>query len=134
MFAATWHSTDVAFVEGVVDAALVERSGHPKPRSLICLASKGKCIGAVVLVQKRGGAAKGLLLRVTDNRGALRRIIEGAEARAVEDKRRKLYFLHPLEDRTAVALLREAGYLPEGLIREPYTAGQDVIILSRFLD
>jgi predicted transcriptional regulator len=134
MFTATWFSPRSNFMVRVIESALEDKPGHPKPRTLVCAAAGRECIAAVLLVSKRGGAAKVLLLRATDDRQTVMRLIRQAEQRGRELERRKLFFLHPIEDARGVWLLRQAGYVPEGLLREPYTPGQDVIVLSKFLE
>jgi predicted transcriptional regulator len=133
MFAATWFPVDKAFMTKLVASALSARAIEPKPKSMVAAASLDECVAAVLLVEKRGGSSKALLLRATDHAPTLRLVIAAAESEAQATSRRKLYFLHPVEDSAAVHLLRSLGYLPEGVLREPYVPEQDVLVLSKFI-
>ncbi|MFS8085849.1 MAG: hypothetical protein ACMG6H_09480, partial [Acidobacteriota bacterium] len=92
-----------------------------------------QCVGAAILLPKRGGAVKTLIVRGTNDSGSLLKLIKGAENLANEQQRRKIYFLHPIGDHQFVDLLISQRYQAEGLLREPYVAGRDVVVYSRFL-
>jgi hypothetical protein len=117
----------------VVAEALLENVSEieEKPKRLVCLAAGHRCVGAVVLVPKRGGAVKGMLLRETTHRRALAMLIQSAEAVVRELGGRKLYFVHPTSDGAAMTLLREGLYQSEGLLRSAYRSGVDVLVLSK---
>jgi predicted transcriptional regulator len=134
MFAATWFAPDTDFMLKVIRTAASKRKRrHPKPRTLVCAGDGDECIAAVLLVSKRGGAAKALLLRATNHRETLSALIRAAEDRARELGRRKLYYIHPIDDTLALRLLRKARYVPEGLLLEPYVPGQDAVVLAKFV-
>ena len=134
MFELTWSPVTMKFADAVVRQALTAEVAHAaKPKRLVCLSSGGHCVAAVVLLPKRGGAVKAMLLRSAAGERSNIELIEAAAttARAIGGK--KVYFLHPIYDSNVVRLLRRAGFQHEGLLRAPYRAGQDVVVLSRFL-
>ena len=104
-----------------------------KPKRLVCVARKGTCITAVVLVPKRGGAIKAMLLRGTSDTSSLRSALRRAEKISNELGSRKLYFIHPLRDSEGNDLLRDAGFEGEGLLKSPYGPGVDLIVFSKRL-
>lgn len=135
LFAKTWFKIDLEFAQKIVDDSLDDNaSGYEeKPKWLACLSDGDICIGAAILLPKRGGAIKTLVVRGTSDRGSLKRLIKSAEELAKEQSRRKIYFLHPIADHEVIDLLIDGGYLPEGLLRAPYVDGRDVVVYSKFL-
>jgi len=135
LFEVTWSPVSQEFASAIVDQALDERTRDQsdKPKRLVCLRRGRHCIAAVALLPKRGGAVKGLLLRGTRHVHSLGILIESACGLASALKGRKLYFLHPILDSLALRILRSAGFQTEGLLRAPYRAGQDAVVMSKFL-
>jgi predicted transcriptional regulator len=134
MFSDTWRPVDAKFAKHVIEQAIELRAEkiQEKPKRLVCLGAHGRCVGAIVLLPKRGGAVKGLLLRSTNDNDSLKVLIESALRYVTILGGRKLYFLHPLADSRILAALKEIGFLTEGLLRAPYVPGQDVVIASKF--
>lgn len=135
MFSELWEPISKSRASRMIKGALLssDREYEDKPVSLICASSRDRCRALVLLVPKRGGATKGLLLSATNHVGTLRSLIREAERVNRQGGRRKLYFLHPLSDYELVEFLRRAGYACEGVLQEPYSPGQDVAVLSKFL-
>lgn len=135
MFENTWRAVSVDFARKLITQAvdLETAKQHEKPKRLVCLGSEGKCIAAAVLLPKRGGAVKGILLRSTNHTSSISKLLEAALTMAVGLRGRKVYFLHPVMDSTALGMLHRAGFHAEGVLRAPYVAGQDVMVMSRFL-
>jgi hypothetical protein len=104
-----------------------------KPLHIIWLRRAKRIHGALVLVPKRGGALKALLLSATSHRRSLSKLIKAGEDYARETGQKKLYYIHPIDDALMVGLLRAKGYLAEGILREPYQIGRDNLVLSRGL-
>lgn len=103
-----------------------------KPRRLIVLRSGNRFVGGAVLLPKRGGAVKALFVSETTHTPSLSRLIAAAEETAKSLGGRKVFALHPLlGDARLVRLLGEAGFVVEGVLREPYLRGHDVCILSK---
>jgi len=135
LFKRTWSPVSLNFAREIVRQALdvktTEKSA--KPKRLVCLENRNHCVAAAVLLPKRGGAVKGLLLRGTRNAASLRTLLTKSGNLAADLGGRKLYFIHPVLDATGLAILRSAGFQTEGLIRAPYRPGQDAVVISRFL-
>ena len=108
LFAATWSPVSQPFAEAIVDQALDERNydQNEKPKRIVCLKHGRHCIAAIVLLPKRGGAVKGLLLRATSHVSSLNSMIVATCALALSLGGRKLYFLHPVLDSAALSILR----------------------------
>ena len=47
--------------------------------------------------------------------------------------RRKIYFVHPLVDIYAINFLKSKEYISEGILKEPYSAGRDALVLSKII-
>ena len=76
---------------------------------------------------------RGVLGTTTSHRPSLLRLIDAAEKLATQAQRRKLYFLHDEQSPLDLEMMRAQGYLTEGILREPYMRGQDLLVLSKFL-
>jgi len=135
MFGKTWSPVSSRFVEALLSQAIEQRATrhHEKPKRLVCLRTGRSCVGAIVLLPKRGGAVKGLLLRATSHEASLRKLLQAALAEVIRLNGRKLYFLHPAADASAVVFMKSNGFRAEGLLRAPYVPGQDVVVMSRFV-
>jgi predicted transcriptional regulator/RimJ/RimL family protein N-acetyltransferase len=135
LFKATWSPVSLKFARAIVAQALDSKTTDKtaKPKRLVCLQHGDRCVAAIVLLPKRGGAVKALLLRGTRNASGLHTLLSEASSLASDLGGRKLYFIHPLVDSTALAIFRSAGFQTEGLLRAPYHPGQDAVVISRFL-
>jgi predicted transcriptional regulator/GNAT superfamily N-acetyltransferase len=139
MFEQVWHPVTAAYAKRIV-AEVLGRVRAPranvlpaKPKAMVCAGSRGRCIAAVVLLPKRGGAVKGVLLRSTDHALTIEKLLKAATESAREAGHRKFYFLHPVDDFSAVRLFRGLGFTLEGLLRAPYVQGRDVVVAAKFL-
>jgi predicted transcriptional regulator len=103
-----------------------------KPIALLAIATRKRIVGLVLLVPKRGGAVKALLMSETGHRGTLQGLLALAEDAVRAAGRRKLYFLHPIADDEIISLFVARGYTAEGVLRSPYQQGQDAAVYSRF--
>ena len=135
LFRSTWSKVTTSFAKAIVDQALNDRATDQsvKPKRLVCIWHSNHCIAAVALLPKRGGAVKGVLLRGTRHESSLKDLIAASSSVASDLGGRKLYFLHPVLDSIVVAILRSTGFQAEGLLRASYKAGQDAVVMSRFL-
>lgn len=138
MFSSTWYPVTMAYAETIVRSTLGAgaadvRDHAQKPKRMVCLRSGDECVGAVVLLPKRGGAVKALLLRSTNHESSLAQLIATANECASTLEQRKIYYLHPVDDTLILKLLRKDGFAFEGLLRAPYVRGQDVVVASKFL-
>jgi predicted transcriptional regulator len=135
MFERIWPPVSDGFVRELLRQSVEQKATehHEKPKRLICVGKGGRVFGAVVLLPKRGGAVKGLLLRNTSHQETLRKMIDGALEMVTELGGRKLYFLHPIVDAETILFLKSQGFQAEGLLVAPYVPGQDVAVMSRFV-
>jgi predicted transcriptional regulator/RimJ/RimL family protein N-acetyltransferase len=135
MFRDTWSPISKGVARAIVEQSLDPATlpHDKKPKRLVCLKSGVNCVGAIALLPKRGGAVKGVLFRSTSHRPSVRKLLQSALDKATELNGRKLYFLHPVLDSSAILLMRKLGFRAEGLLRAPYRPGQDVIVMSKFL-
>jgi predicted transcriptional regulator/RimJ/RimL family protein N-acetyltransferase len=104
-----------------------------KPISMVCLADGAQCVGISILIPKRGGATKGILVSATEQRGSIVNLLIESEGRQRIRGRRKLYFTHPLNDHTLIEILLQSGYRTEGVLEQPYTPGLDAVVMSKHL-
>jgi hypothetical protein len=135
MFEKVWSPVSKAFVKRILTEAIDKQTSrhHEKPKRIVCLQSGHLCSAAILLLPKRGGAVKGLLLRSTSHERSLKKLCDEALGEVARLDGRKLYFLHPVADACGVVFLKSNGFRPEGLLRAPYSPGQDVIVMSRFV-
>lgn len=135
LFSTTWIVVDTATASQII-GGYFRRSKRvayeEKPVALLAVGAQKKIVGLVLLVPKRGGAVKALLLSATANRDSLNRLIRLAEEAVTAAQRRKLYFIHPIEDNEIISLFVRHGYIAEGVLRSPYRQGQDAAVYSRF--
>jgi len=135
MFERTWPPVSKQFVGRLLEESLDTKAirFHEKPKRLVCLRNGEACVAAIVLLPKRGGAVKGLIVRSTNHESSLRALCDQAIEEVSRLGGRKFYFLHPIADASAVVFLKSYGFRPEGLLRAPYVPGQDAIVMSRFI-
>lgn len=135
MFERIWPPVSDRFVRELLRQSVEEKATrhHEKPKRLVCVGKGGRAYGAVVLLPKRGGAVKGLLLRHTNDRETIRKMLDGALEMVTQLAGRKLYFLHPIVDAETIVLLKSYGFQAEGLLLAPYVPGQDVAVMSKFV-
>ncbi len=116
---ANWGRLPLRAARRIVEMARRPRTGvyEEKEVNLVCVGDKKRCNGAIVLIPKRGGSAKGLCLPATKHLPTIDRLIGAAEDEARATGRRKLYFLHPMLDHRTIRALRQRGYAAEGVLR-----------------
>src|ERR1700693_2782219 len=135
LFSNTWTPVSKATASQMIDGYF-RRSRRmtyeDKPIALLAMESRKRIIGLLLLVPKRGGAVKALLMSETTHRDSLQHLLELAEGAARAAEKRKLYFLHPISDNEIISLFVARGYTAEGVLRSPYRQGQDAAVYSRF--
>lgn len=135
LFSATWTKVSATTASEMIGGYFRHSKRlayEEKPISLVAVAGRKRLVGMVLLVPKRGGAVKALLMSDTMHRDTLRRLIKLAEGTVSKGKRRKLYFIHPIADDEVISLFVRYGYIAEGVLRSPYRKGQDAAVYSRF--
>lgn len=134
LFEFTWFDPTAAFAKHVVEASLRGngKSYEEKPVDLLCLMSGVDCVGMGMLVPKRGGAVKMLLLSSTSHSPSISRLLAAAMRKVKIHGRRKLYLVHPINDPMMHGLLVQEGFQIEAALQEPYRVGQDALVMSKF--
>jgi predicted transcriptional regulator len=135
LFSNTWTRVSASTASQMIDGYF-RRSRRmtyeDKPIALLAMATRKRIIGLLLLVPKRGGAVKALLLSDTAHRDSILELLKVAEEVAKTAGKRKLYFLHPIADNKIISLFVARGYAAEGVLRSPYRQGQDAAVYSRF--
>jgi predicted transcriptional regulator len=134
-FQNTWIPISKSLASSIISKAR-RRPGNyeEKPVQLICYGRGRSCNAMVLLVPKRGGAVKGLWLSATRHRRTLKAMLRMVEHILKKDRKRKLYFVHPVGDVDIISILKSSSYQTEGLLNQPYRGGQDAIVLSKMLN
>lgn len=128
-----YDQIDPSYYEAIADACCNLRQSYAlKGKQLFIAQRAGTIVGVAVYVPKRGGASKLSPLFVEDAEST-RALLEFIEAYAMEFGRRKLYAHVPLPHLNTVRWLLERGYLMEGLLREPYREGIDLVVMGQQL-
>jgi predicted transcriptional regulator len=136
-FRELWSPLSSRLIRRIVSRAdtwLTEERYEEKPLWLVPFGPRrnGKRIsGVFMLVPKRGGAVKGMLFSNSINRESLTKLIGQVEQEMSRRQRRKLYFVHPFFDGELIAVFQRLGYRTEGVLNEPYGAGDDAAVLSK---
>lgn len=105
-------------------------SFEQKPLKILLIMRNEKCRGVVLMLRKRGGALKVLLVAPDLSRRYLKSVLDSVSKAA--EKSRKIYFLHPMTDIQVIKLLANYGFTPEGVLRHAYAEGQHLIVMSKF--
>ncbi|HWC61927.1 MAG TPA: hypothetical protein VHC44_19725 [Verrucomicrobiae bacterium] len=135
-FTSEWMTVPQKHSRAIINAAITDsrKTYEEKPVRLVgARAQDGTWLSFVLLVPKRGGAMKALLLTGTTNEATNRSIVHEAEQQGKALNKRKLYFCHAADDVPVLALLKELGYECEGVLAEPYRPNVDVMVLSKKL-
>jgi hypothetical protein len=117
----------------VSTGGLLKGPYEEKPCRLLCFGKGTRCVALTLVVPKRGGAVKALLLSDTRHRRTLRSLVNCLETQLRAAGKRKVYFVHPSDDHEIVNVLKSCSYNVEGLLQEPYRKGQDAVVLAKML-
>lgn len=135
---APWYENiGKSFVASVVEAEDrdLEDDLSKKGKRIYVGHSRGTPKSAVIASKKRGGGVK-ISPFLTDVLGSEVEKFLGFVEEDLEEEledARKLYTHVPLLDADLVELFRTAGYQPEGLLREPYKDGIDMVFLGKLM-
>ena len=134
LFAATWFPVKVGFAQRLRRSPKPGSSAYEdKPRELLWLVGRRRCIGACILIPKRGRSVKAILLSETSDPASISSLITSSEKWCSDRAYRKIFYLHPLADQLITGILFESRYCPEGVLSEPYVPGQPVLVMSKML-
>jgi predicted transcriptional regulator/RimJ/RimL family protein N-acetyltransferase len=133
-FSETWHPMTRFLAKSIVSTGgLLKGPYEEKPCRLLCFGKGTRCVALTLVVPKRGGAVKALLLSDTRHRRTLRSLVNCLETQLRAAGKRKVYFVHPSDDHEIVNVLKSCSYNVEGLLQEPYRKGQDAVVLAKML-
>lgn len=128
-----WGLTSDMIAERIVGGSKVAKTEYEeKPSRVIFFGSRESIAGIAILVPKRGGSLKVLWFPLGPP-CCFGSMIDQIGIIAREWCKRKVYFIHPVEDLAAINSLRQRMYRVEGLLQEPYCAGRDGLLLAKFL-
>jgi len=133
-FRETWIPITSSLAKSIVCAG--HDPGAPyeeKPVRIVCFGSGKRLLAVALVVPKRGGSAKVLLLSATRHIESLKSLVNCVEMELRTLGKRKVYFVHPSDDNEIVNLLKGCSYNIEGLLQEPYRTGQDAVVLAKML-
>lgn len=135
----THGDIDDGFVQSIVRAT--ERFGHwydEKGKSVFLLENEDEgIVGCVVATPKRGGSVKmaPLLVRCKSTvMDPAERLLHEVVLFFREMKKRKVYVLVPVPELAVINSCRRAGFSAEGILREPYLSGLDVVVMGLHLN
>jgi hypothetical protein len=104
-----------------------------KPISVVICKGSSSKLSCGLLIHKRGGASKLLIYSKTSHGPTFNKFIAEIERIAEQFKRKKLYCLHQWNDLFVIEQLKKHGYQSEGVLKEPYAKGRDLLVLSKFI-
>lgn len=134
-----YDDIDDSFVEAILSAHRrgVEAHYEEKGKVAYTLWAGARFVGAAICTPKRGGAVKVgpvLIKPGLVSRRALLEVVRQLGQDMRKAKRRKLFFMVPTIDWNVICVLSDLGLVMEGILREPYKKGCDVVVMSEFLE
>lgn len=122
-----------AFVEGIERglSISIDDLGR-KPKRLLLANAGALVVGACVLSPKRGGAFK-IGPIAAEDRQAVQDLLTAAVDLNELKGMRKAYIHVPLLESPWLEACLALGFRPEGILREPYKSGVDLVVLGRLL-
>ena len=128
-----WNLVDKDLAGNIVTNANLKKSTYEeKPVDILFFSHLNQTLGAAILIPKRGGAVKVLWFPYSSISHYEYMLIEIEKYLSIKS-RRKIYFVHPLVDIYAINFLKSKEYISEGILKEPYSAGRDALVLSKII-
>jgi hypothetical protein len=130
-----WYDDiDDGFVEGVRSGMESGSDLSKKAKRVMVGYRSGIPTGIVVATPKRGGSLKcSPLIVARQDTESVRQLIESALLCFPDGQHRKVYSHIPLSAPWLIEGLSRLGFKPEGVLREPYKAGVDMIVFAKML-
>lgn len=131
----SYDGLDEAFCLSVIEAHARYTPSSPfgtKAKQVFTLRENGFLSAVLIGTPKRGGSVKLTPIASRVGPKALAKLILAAEDFFYAEGNRKTYALVPVVDMNLCAALTQCHYSPEGILREPYKPGIDMIVYSRF--
>ena len=134
LLAEFYDEVDDEFIRGIL-AAMREppRALSHKSKRVFLVCRGNLTLGLLIATPKRGGALKcsPVIVR-SGERECFRSLIENALS-SFSLEFRKIYVHLPLLAHILIEGALELGFVPEGILKEPYKRGVDMIVLGRIL-
>ena len=114
----------------------IDSAYEKKGKLLVSAFSEASLEGVAIITLKRGGVMKVIPFLLKDDYVSyenVKRILSVIENCAEKYNRRKITFFISARDVNITNILSSNQYMCEGVIREPYKKGIDMVILSKFL-
>lgn len=130
-----YDDIDAVFVRSVIAAHKRFGQGlHLKGKRVFVATQKDRTIGGIAIATpKRGGSVKVgplVLSPYIDIVKVVQKFIATIKRYFFQMKIRKLYTITPIYESQVIWTFRSLGFEPEGLLREPYKAGVDMVVLG----
>ncbi len=133
LFRKTFFEVDNSFGHRLVETfSQVGACNYEDKNRWLILGQRNSKIGAtIILIPKRGGSVKGVILSESCHPSSLTTLIQKALSHCKSQNQSKLYFCHPFDDILILQTLISLGFENEGILRSPSSSHQ--IILSKFI-
>jgi predicted transcriptional regulator/RimJ/RimL family protein N-acetyltransferase len=127
-----YDEVDSSYVKGILAAMEGPFSLSKKTKRVFVAKHGGIASGIIIATPKRGGALKcsPLVIRGEDV-GSLQQLLDAAFQAFPERRFHKVYCHLPLMASRLIRTAVELGFKHEGLLKEPYKRGVDLMVLGR---
>jgi RimJ/RimL family protein N-acetyltransferase len=127
-----YSALDPGFVSGLIKGMQGPFSLSRKSKQVFLAIRADHPVGLLIVTPKRGGAVKCAPLIVRgDDEESFRLLLDAADQAFPDRPNRRFYLQLPLYSPVLIALARTLGYEIEGVLREPYRRGVDLLALGR---
>lgn len=104
-----------------------------KPKKIFAFSFRNKIGATALLLPKRGGSIKCVLLSSVKNVKLIREMINKVEEYAIQENRHRLYFTIPENRLDIIHALKEENYKIEGILHSPYKANVNFYVIFKSL-
>lgn len=134
----TYDDIDQQFIDNLIESVSrdFDKKYEEKGKKVFLAAYNSKLGGVSVATLKRGGVFKVAPFLVADDfitKDNVKRMLAKMEICAKEKSRRKITIFIAAKDVVVANILSNNAYICEGILREPYKVGFDMIVFSKFL-
>jgi len=134
----SYNDIDPSFIDGLINSMSrnFETKYEEKGKKVFLATQNSKLEGVSVATLKRGGIFKVAPFLLSDDfitNNNVNRILFEIEKCAIEKDRRKITIFISAIDIAIANILSINNYFCEGILREPYKVGIDMIVYSKFL-
>lgn len=134
----SYDDIDFVFIDNLLKSVSrdFDKKYEEKGKKLFLAIHDSETEGIAVATLKRGGVFKVSPFLFSDNfvtYDNINSMLCELEKCAIENKRRKITIFISAIDITIATILSRNKYISEGILREPYKQGVDMIVFSKFL-